>query len=100
MQSEASCSLNHHITTLLRLSYTPKFQNLATPHQRNSVRVSQCAVYMLASIETHKIVFAIVYSSNWMIVDVIGSIEYESETCKQPVMNQSLVPCGCVPISN
>ena len=32
MQSEASCSLNHHNTTSLGLSHNPKFQNLATPH--------------------------------------------------------------------
>ncbi len=31
------------------------------------------------------------FSSNWRIVGVIGSIEYEPEASKQPVMSQSLV---------
>jgi hypothetical protein len=40
-------------------------------------------------IETHETVFVIVLQSNWMIIGVIGSIEYEPEASKQPVMSQS-----------
>jgi hypothetical protein len=81
MQSTGVWSLNHGITILFGLSNIPIFIK-STPHPSHVFLCKGapiCCKHASISIETHETAFVVAYSSNWMNIGVIGSIEYEPE---------------------
>ncbi len=68
------------------------YPNFLEIHPQTKCKGTQiCCKHASISIETHETVLIILYSTNWMIIGLIGCIEYEQEGSKLPVMSKSWV---------